>query len=354
MKKTLIAASIAALATGTAQASTTLYESETASFSTYGKLQLELQNFDGENHIQNNGTRLGFSADRQLNHGLEGFANFEFRFNPGVAHNSETQIANTLAGLDDDTDLDHMTIRYSYLGVRGDFGSVKAGNFDSLTYTFVTSQADIMESLGYTSVDASDRNAHGHTLAYVSPEISGFTFGLAAKHYSSDKSKNNAALNSASGDEVFNFQVAASYQATPELRFAAAFDMNDGDGGYFLDGSGDGQNNDEMIFAVAANYETDEFFAGVVYENHDKAAFEQIINLTAGYHYGAGSVYALIAFLDNGDDTGVDFGLGANYNLGSGVHVYGEFAMGNDDASSIKDSEGKGTQAVTLGAAFTW
>ncbi|MFK7159544.1 porin [Marinospirillum sp. MEB164] len=340
MKKTLIAASIAALAAGSAQA-VTLYESETGSFSTYGKIQLELMNYDGENNIQNNGSRFGFSADRQLNHGLEGFANVEFRFNPGVRHDSNVAVA---------IGEEHMAVRNSYLGVRGGFGSVMAGNFDSLTYSFVTSQADIMENLGFTSVDGGGRNGQGHTIAYLSPEFSGFTFGLAAKHYSSDESQNNDALNSASGDEVFNFQVAAAYQATPELRFAVAYDMNDGDGGYAAFGA----NNDEAVMAISANYATDLFNVGLVFESHDKAALEQVINLTAGYNYGAGSIYGVVAFLDDGDDTGVDFALGANYNLGEGFLVYGEFALGNDDVSAIKDADGDGTAAVTVGAAYRW
>lgn len=348
MKKTLIAASLAALATSTAHAGVTLYESDKGSFSSYGKLQLELQNYDGENAIQNNGSRFGFSADRQLNHGLEGFANFEFRFNPGVRHDSNTQYLNNTIGAAED--LDHMEVRNSYLGIKGSFGSIKAGNFDSLTYSFVTSQADVMESLGYSSVDGGGQNGQGHTLAYVSPEVNGLTVGLAAKHYSSSDSQNVVALNSASGDEVFNLQAAVAYQVTPELRLAAAYDMNDGDGGYVINGL----NNDEAVMAVAANYETNQFNAGVVFESHDEASLEQVVNLTGGYNYGAGSVYALVGLLDDGNETGVDYGLGANYSLGEGAHVYGELAMGNDDVSSIQDAAGEGTTAVTLGAAYKW
>src|SRR5690554_1272597 len=135
MKKTLIAASIAALAATSANAAVKIYESETGSLSSYGKVQLELQNYDGENNIQNNSSRLGFSGDTKLDNGLTAFTNFEFRFEPGV---------------ESDTD---MVVRNSYLGVKGDFGSIKAGNFDSITYTMVTEQADIMETVGYRSLD---------------------------------------------------------------------------------------------------------------------------------------------------------------------------------------------------------
>src|SRR5690554_3678414 len=170
MKKTLIAASIAALATTSANAAVKIYESETGSLSSYGKVQLELQNYDGENNIQNQGSRLGFSGDTKLDNGLTAFTNFEFRFNPGVQNDDE------------------WTVRNSYLGVKGDFGSVKAGNFDSIVYTMVTEQADIMENKGYRSLDKGENNSRGTAIAYETNDISGFKFGLGIKHYASDDS----------------------------------------------------------------------------------------------------------------------------------------------------------------------
>src|SRR5690554_485553 len=175
MKKTLIAASIAALAATSANAAVKLYESETGSFSSYGRIQLELQNHDGENNIQNQGSRLGFAGDTKLDNGMTVFINFEFRFQPGVQ--------NDLA--DDEGE---WTVRNSYLGVKGDFGSIKAGNFDSITYTMVTEQADIMENAGYRSLDDGSTNARGTAIAYETNDISGFKFGLGIKHYASDES----------------------------------------------------------------------------------------------------------------------------------------------------------------------
>lgn len=340
MKKTLIAASIAALAAGSVQA-VELYSSDTATFSTYGKLQLELQNADGENNVQNNGSRFGFSGTQQLNGGLEGFANFEFRFNPGARNSSDIAEA---AGED------HLDIRNSYFGVRGAFGSVQAGNFDSITYQYVTGIADILENVGYTSVDGGAQNGQGHTIAYESPELfGGLTLALGVKHYSSAESANNPVFNSTSGDEVWNVQVAAAYAITNELKVSVAYDQNNGDGGYAAAGLGVGHytlNSDEPIIAAGLTYTTDLFNAGFVFEKEDE---QQVINLVGGYNYGAGSIYGVVAFLDDGDETGLDLALGTNYNLADNFYVYGEFAQGNDKVTGIGDYS-----VITLGASYNW
>ena len=343
MKKTLIAASIAALAATSANAAVKIYESETGSFSSYGKVQLELENYDGENTIQNQGSRLGFAGETKLENGLTAFTNFEFRFQPGVQ--------NDLA--DDEGE---WTVRNSYLGVKGDFGSIKAGNFDSITYTMVTEQADIMENAGYRSLDTGDVNSRGTAIAYETNDISGFKFGLGIKHYASKDSDYGARdntsdlskkLTSNNGDEVWNLQLGATYQLNDELSFGLAFDQNNEDGNPGVGVAGDA----DPIIAASVNYATDAFGAGVVLE---KSGDYMVANLTGSVNYGAGDVYALVSFADDDDDNGVDFGLGVNYKMDKAFLVYGEVAVGNDDVSSIQDSKNEGTAAVTVDAAYKW
>lgn len=338
MKKTLIAASIAALAATSANAAVKIYESETGSLSSYGKVQLELQNYDGENNIQNNGSRLGFAGDTKLDNGLTAFTNFEFRFQPGVQNNVKAAAA----------DGGEWTVRNSYLGVKGDFGSIKAGNFDSITYTMVTEQADIMENAGYRSLDGGDVNARGTAIAYETNDISGFKFGLGIKHYASKDSAygngtvpaSGSILASNDGKEQWNLQLGATYQLNDELSFGLAFDQNNEDGN-------PGANGKDPIIAASAMYATDLFGAGVVVESNDDA---MVANLTGSVNYGAGDVYALVSFVDDGNETGVDFGLGANYKLAKNFVTYGEVAVGNDkDALTLGD-----LSIVTLGAAYKW
>lgn len=376
MKKTLIAASIAALAATSANAAVKLYESETGSFSSYGKVQLELQNYDGENNIQNQGSRLGFSGETKLDNGLTAFTNFEFRFQPGVQNNVSKSTASgkldasaaPAAGDTVDVDVEgegEWTVRNSYLGVKGDFGSVKAGNFDSITYSMVTSQADIMENVGYRSLDTGNVNSRGTAIAYETNDISGFKFGLGIKHYASEDTDYDAKgtgsiLGSKDGKEQWNLQLGATYQLNDEVKFGLAIDQNNKKGNpkHSYD-----TNDADPIIAVSALYETEQFGAGLVVEQTKDII---VTNLTGSYNYGAGDVYALVSFADVGDksvkgfggkdDSGVDFGLGVNYKLAKTFHVYGEVAVGNKKVSEIQktDGSGKGATAVTVGAAYKW
>lgn len=341
MKKTLIAASIAALTATSANAAVKLYESETGSFSSYGKVQLELQNFDGENQIQNQGSRLGFAGETKLENGLTAFTNFEFRFQPGLENDTE------------------MKVRNSYLGVKGDFGSIKAGNIDSIVYSMVTEQADIFENVGYRSLDGGKNNSRATSIVYETNDLNGFKLAANIKHYASDESQyaedglnNNSApsLMSKDGDEQWNIQLGVSYQLNDELSFALAFDQNNEDGN---PGKDTVQPNGDVdpVIAASVNYATDAFGAGLVLENTGDL---MVANLTGSVNYGAGDVYALVSFMDNDTDNGVDFGLGVNYKMDKSFLVYGEVAVGNDDVSSIQDSKNEGTAAVTVGAAYKW
>lgn len=348
MKKTLIAASIAALAATSANAAVKLYESETGSFSSYGRIQLELENYDGENQIQNQGSRLGFSGDTKLDNGMTAFTNFEFRFQPGLQNDTE------------------MNVRNSYLGVKGDFGSIKAGNIDSIVYTMVTEQADIMENKGWRSLDEGKNNSRATSIVYETNDLNGFKLAANIKHYASKDAPYGQSLQghdpdgdgyapslmSKDGDEQWNIQLGVSYQLNDELSFALAFDQNNEDGN---PGKDTVQPNGDVdpVIAASVNYATDAFGAGLVLEN---SGDYMVANLTGSVNYGAGDVYALVSFMDNDDDNGVDFGLGVNYKLAKTFHVYGEVAVGNDDVSGIRklDKPTKGATAVTVGAAYKW
>lgn len=340
MKKTLIAASIAALAATSANAAVKIYESETGSLSSYGKIQLELQNLDGENNIQNQGSRLGFAGETKLDNGMTAFTNFEFRFQPG---------------LQNDTD---MNVRNSYLGVKGGFGSIKAGNIDSIVYTMVTEQADIMENIGYRSLDEGKNNARATSIVYETNDLAGFKLAANIKHYASKDSAYGNGTNPTSGSplvsndgkEQWNLQLGASYQLNEEIKFGLAVDQNNKKGNPNPSAIVAGKDA-KPIIAASALYETDKFGAGLVLENSDKL---MTANLTGSVNYGAGDVYALVSFMDNDATDGVDFGLGVNYKMASNFKVYGEVAVGNDDLSTVQDKSGDGTVGVTVGAAYKW
>ncbi|WP_162299759.1 porin [Marinospirillum perlucidum] len=332
MKKTLIAASIAALSVGTAQAAVTLNETETGSFSTYGKVVLQLHNADGVNQIQDNGSRFGFSGESQINEDINAFANAEFRFNAGYT--------NTTAP----------TVRYSYVGVEGGFGKVTAGNFDSVYYTTVAGTADIMEMNGYRSFDGEITTSAGSvefgkgggfSLAYETVDMSGFKAFVGLRHYAEDTNATTGTKSYPSavdnGDELWNVQLGATYALSDALSLGVAFDQNNEDiYGFAVD----------PIMAASVNYSADAVGAFAVVETVEDA---MIVNLGGSFNYGAGDVYGLVSYADDSSETGLDLAAGANYGLSDNFYLFGEYAQGNDTVSNIGDYS-----TVTVGANYNW
>lgn len=351
MKKLPLALAISALTTVPLTfAETTLYESEQGKFSTYGALQFEVETYEGQAKFQSQASHLGFSGERQLKHGLTAFANLEIEYDASRKNKISSDA-------DDDGELE---IYNTYLGVSGGFGELKLGNFDSVIYDLVTGQADIMENLGYRGLVENETHAHGSSLAYTLPEfVDGLEIALAVKHYASAKAL-DAGTSSDTSKQQFNFQFAANYSLTNEFSLGFGVDQNNknvdhiehhpiaGDERAVLSKA---NGKTDPIFALSALYANETFHLGLTAE---KSGDFKLANLTGGFNYGAGEVYALVSFADDSDEKGVDWGLGANYELGEDFLVYAEVARGNDKNSELQGSNGKATQAITFGAAYYW
>lgn len=340
MKKLPLALAVASvIAAPLAAAETTLYEGEQGKFSTYGALQFEVETYEGQAQFQSQASHLGFSGERQLKHGLTAFANLEFEYDAS---------RKSKVGSDDDDDDSELEIYNTFIGVSGGFGELKLGNFDSVIYDLVTGQADIMENLGYRGLVENETHAHGSSLAYTLPEfVDGLEIALAVKHYSSEEA--DGVNPSASKKQEFNFQFAANYSLTNEFSLGFGVDQNSKDAEET--GLVDAKGETDPIFALSALYANETFHLGLTAE---KSGDFKLANLTGGFNYGAGEVYALVSFADDSDEKGVDWGLGANYELGEDFLVYAEVARGNDKNSELQGSNGKATQAITFGAAYYW
>jgi len=318
MKKTLIASAVVAtLAAGSAQAAT-LYESEDGAtkVDNYGRINLMLENDDGDNEIADNGSRIGFRASDQINDNLKAFARAEFRFEA-----DDRDSRDSARGVFQD-------LRNTYLGVQGDFGKVTIGNFDSIYFQSVSHVMDLFENAGFRALNSGSENARGDTLAFETADLGGMEFGVAAKHY--------AIGDTASGDEEWNLMAYGQFSLVENLTLAVAFDQNneDADGG------------EDPIIGASASYEMNELTASVLFETSG-----DLMHIAAGgsYTYGPGDVYGLVSMLDDGDESGLDIAVGANYKLSRAFRTYGEFAMGNDKVSSVGDKN-----IITLGARYDW
>lgn len=355
MKKTLLVTALTALVASQAQADLTLYESETGSLSTFGALRLQLENYDGENEIQSNRSAIGFSGQSQLVPELEAFMRVELRYNAAYKH--EIGVDEKVDGLD---------VHNSYLGVRGAWGSLKAGSFDSLLYTHITSYADIIENNDLRALNTEDVNSQATSVAYESNEWNGLSMALGLKHYASKDSdyggqfdnSNFESVTSANGKEQVNFQFVVAYQATDELDFSFGVDQNNKNGRP-VDGNGKlipnvDRHKAKPIYALSGKYATDDFHLGLIVENTDKV---YLTNLFGGYTYGAGDIYGVVAYKDDDKNSGADLSLGINREFGENFLIYGEVARGNNDLSDItveKNGIHKAATVVTVGAAYTW
>jgi predicted porin len=319
MKKTLIASAVVAtLGAASAQAAT-IAETDTTKLDMYGRINLILENDDGNNAIKNNSSRIGFKASDQINDDMKAFARAEFRFAADERHKG---------GAGDEIFND---LRNTYAGLEGGFGKLTVGNFDSIYYQATSSVLDVMENTGYRALNSGSENARGDTIAFETTDLGGMQFGISAKHAPEDTT--------AGTDEAFGLQAYGQFSAGDNLSLAVAFDQNIEE----LDGGADS----DPIIGAQATYSMDALTASALVESSGDFMH---LGASAGYSYGSGDIYGLVSMVDDGNESGMDMAVGANYKFSKSLRTYGEYAMGND-----KDSLSLGDKSVmTLGLRYDW
>ena len=177
----------------------------------YGSLRVQYANneSDGKSNdssVDAESSRLGVRGDVDLGGGLEAFYGFEW--NLGAPANGDRANAEAETGLN---------TRQHHVGLRGDWGSVWAGAFDSVIVRFG----------GFSTTDILDQYSGnfepiyrtGNAIAYVSPDLNGFQFGIEA--HAKD---NEHAINGKNddGNDFDNIGLGASY-SIQGLNFSAAY-----------------------------------------------------------------------------------------------------------------------------------
>lgn len=321
MKKTLLATAVAATLTATAAQAATVFQNDTLKVDTYGRVNIGLVSFDGDNSIEDiGGSRFGFSASNKINDDLTAFANAEFRFKA------------------DETNADATTKRNTYVGLSGSFGKVTLGNFDGLYYQGVSKVTDIFQNNGYhrTLSGGSTTNARRDSLAYETNDLSGFKLGLGASHRPEGTPANT--------DESWNLQAYAQYKVSNDLTLALAFNQASED-------NGGANGTDEAVIGAQATYKLDALTTFLLVETQDDLTH---FALGASYNYGSGAVYGTLSLLDDDVDSGLDIGLGVDYRFSRNFRTYAEVQVGNDDVSNIQNAADEGVSVITLGARFDW
>jgi predicted porin len=180
LKMTLAAAAVAAVAAApvVSHADATLY----------GKVQLGLsqagKTADGgkaTTSFFDNGTRFGIKGSDALGSDMTSFYKMEFS-TPGIGSSSISSY-NTDPG-------PGMKTRYAYIGAKGGFGTVVGGRVEDLFYSMVEAPTDtpnaIGGSLGPTVGTIGGYVSRVNAVAYVSPDMGGFTGGVAVGNIGTD------------------------------------------------------------------------------------------------------------------------------------------------------------------------
>ncbi|WKB51458.1 porin [Eleftheria terrae] len=254
--------------------------------------------------MQNNSSRLGFKGSEDLGGGLK--ANFQLEHGFG---------ADTGAASGD------MWGRESWVGLSGNFGSVRLGNMTSGAYYALADYVSLHNHDTGTSADklygddAIEKNhKKANKISYTTPSLSGFT---AEVQY---------ALKETGDDSTID--LAANYDMGP-LHLGAGFIKT----------------GDDKLFGIRALYELGAFTFGGYYER-DKLDDDKRNNfrLSGMYTMGASEFhvnFGVAGDLGDADDTGAkQFTLGYNYNLSKRTKLYAFYTKLNNDKNGLYSAGG--------------
>lgn len=307
MKKTLLATAIAGVMAATSAQAATIVKSETTKMDLYGNVQLVYSSTDPEvgeskSELADNGSTLGVKGEHSFGNGLTGFFKAEFEFDADEQKDNESK-----NGLEDGDQ--------AYIGVKGAFGKVQVGSFDTIYNNAIQDGVDPSEVEGPSGAM---NTREGDTIAYFSPSFNGLQVQLAAQ---------------VKGDgEDFG---SADERATEDGTAVEAVVKYEMGGMYVAAGYDNNENRDkENTYGLAAGYTMGALGLNAKFERHEApngADDTDYMALGAMYNYGAGSMYGTFQQVDQGNTDFNEILLGANYNLGENFYVYVEYFDQEDD-----------------------
>lgn len=325
-KKALIAAAITAALAVSANAS--------AETTVYGKIHTSVASVSQDvagtknsaTQIKSNASRVGVKADKALDNGLTFIGQLEFE----VDYAGDTQKSST----------DLIKLRDTFVGVKGDFGTVLVGNHDT-PHKMSTARLDPFADTyaDYNNIITVD-NRLGNVIAYVNQFGS---VGFAAAYYAGDDSvtgENKGAANS----------IMVNYDEKP-LYLAAAVES------YAADDAAD---TDELKTAtkVGAGYTFGPASVGLVYET---LAYETSKDQTETYvslKYktgGSATINAAYGMRDDGvsaTDDEVMSMIGADFKMDKAASIYVLYANGTDGGLAHKGKLSGDASALAVGLVY--
>ncbi len=285
MKKTALSLAIAAVLPAFANAEKV--EVEMPEF--YGKVNVSIQNTQEEgkgsiSELVSNASRLGVKGKIELNHGLEGIYKLEYETYVDDGEKEKDQT---------------FTQRNIYAGIKGGFGQIIAGKFDT-PLKKAQKKIDLFNDLegDIKSVITKSDKRKENSIQYSTPKMSGLVATVA--HIASE-------------DETVNDGTSSSLTFTQKNVYAAiAYDTD--------------VNIDTDVLRLVAQYSMSDFTVGALWEQDNRAGSD---NDVEGWVYSASyklnSDIKLKAQYGESDivkDNAETYSLGADYKLGEGAKAY--------------------------------
>ncbi|MFL0803669.1 MAG: porin [Agarilytica sp.] len=279
----------------------------------YGKANVSFHNADegdaSATELVSNASRIGVKGTYDVEGGLQAIyqAEFEVQFDDG------------------DKEGETFTQRNIFVGLKGDFGTVKAGKFDT-PLKVAQKKVDLFNDLkGDIKNVITDSDARASDIvSYQSPSFSGFN--------------GNIAVISSEEDGVSNGVSASVTFEQDDLYIAAALDQNLNDGGIA---------EDLDVFRLVAQYKIADIQLGALYESADPATGDDADGIFGSVKYTMDKIaikaqYGTSDIREEGGDT---LSIGADYKISKPLKVFAYYTQhGADDDAIDEDYLGVGVE----------
>ncbi len=324
-KQTLIAAAITAALAVSANAA--------AEATVYGKIHTSVASVsqdDGTStsatEIKSNASRLGIKSSKALDNGLTfvGQLEMEIDYVGDKTKSSE----------------DLIKLRNTFVGVKGDFGTVLAGVHDT-PHKMSTARLDVFGDTyaDYNNIITND-NRVGNVLAYVNQFNN---VGLAAAYYAGDDSVTGENTGSATSVMV-NFDKKPLYLSAAVESFAADDDT--------------APDELETATKIGAGYTFGPATIGLVYETLAYETSDDVKETYVSLKYkatDATSIKAAYGMRDDGTsatDDEVMSAIGVDFKMDKQASVYALYASGTDGGLANKGKLAGDASAFSLGVVY--
>lgn len=322
-KKALIAAAVAAALAVSANAS--------AEATVYGKIHTSVASVsqdvagtkNSSTEIKSNASRIGVKSDKALANGLTFIGQLEFE----VDYAGDTQKSST----------DLIKLRDTFVGIKGDFGTVLVGNHDT-PHKMATGKLDPFgDTYGdYNNIITVD-NRLGNVVAYVNKFGS---VGFAAAYYAGNDSVTGENKNNATS-------VMANYDQGPLYLAGAVESYSDTVAGDIKTAS-----------KFGAGYTFGPASVGVVYETlaMDSAKDQTETYVSLKYKTnGSATISAAFGSRDDGVSSTKDAAMsvvGVNFKMDKAASVYALYASGTDGGLNHKGKLAGDANALSVGLVY--